>query len=136
MNTTETVQLLLGNNNCTHVEIACNGGLHFVATNPNLTLSDITCPAYVLKNGTCFSIDDCFNFNAPRPFFHICKNPLNNSRCSVFFGNITSELSGVKLFFYKLIGNNCGQSQDPWPTRLYFRSFLLNSKFCSIDHYF
>ena len=106
-----------------------------MVTSPNSTLMDIICPAYVNRDGKCFSIGDCANFNAyNHSFFHICENPLDRSRCSVCFENITSELSGVKLFFYTLMNTAviCG-SREP-PTRFYFRSFQLNSKFYSTDY--
>ena len=139
VNHTETVPLLLGNNKCTCLEIPCNGGLTVVVTTSNSTLADIICPAYVLLDGTCFNIGDCANFNAYNayhPFFHICENPMDHSRCSVCFENITTDLNGVKLFFYTLINTAviCS-SQEPL-TRAYFRSFQLYSKFYSINYLF
>ena len=134
MNNTETVQVLLGSNNCTCFEIACNGELTVVVTNSNSSLADIICPAFVLEEGTCFNIGECNNFDvhsAYHPFFRICENPLDSSRCSVCFDNVTPDLSGVKLFFYTSIKNDCGSQEHLTTTREYFRSFHINSKFCS-----
>ena len=140
MNDTENVQILLGSSNCSCLEIACSGSrdLTVVVTNPNPTQADIICPASVVKDAmSCFNISECANFNAHNayhPFFHICENPLDSSRCSLCFDNVIPDLNGVKLFFfYTLISNDCGseEHQTIAPTRVYFRSFHISSKLCS-----
>ena len=121
MTETETINLLLGNNNCTCIEIECQGALNIAISNPDPSQADILCPVY---GDTCYSPTKCGHFN-DTPFFQICENPPQSSECTYnmcFGNNITEQLNGTRLDFFTLNKTICG-SATVYSARVYIRSF-------------
>ena len=118
MTKTEIINLLLGNNNCSCVNIQCLGGLYAVVSSPDL--EDALCPVYS-RGSSCYSPSFCGQFQGT-PFFRICQNP-SESGCtySICFENITEQLNGTKLDFFILTRTLC--EEIIYITRTYISSF-------------
>lgn len=120
---TGTINLLLGNNNCSCVNIQCLGSLYAVVSNPDL--EDALCPVYTLGS-TCYSPSFCGQFQGT-PFFRICENRSESDGLgctySMCFGNITEQLNGTKLDFFVLTRTLCQAASTIYLTRTYIRSF-------------
>lgn len=130
----ETVNLLLGNNNnCTRVEIPCEGNTHAGFANSNTSQPDIVCPIFTLDDSRCFYVNECSRFNTVAnepypPFFRVCKDI---NRCYLYFQNITEDLNGLKLDIFDTISEAALQTcLEPTrrPTRRYFKSLVLEGK--------
>lgn len=129
MTQTKQLNLLAGNNNCTCVNIECQESLYVVAiSQPDMRPPDVLCPIYTLSNTrSCYNADGCHRFSGT-PFFCICEsqNLATTSGCNynMYFGNITENLNGTRLDFYKLNKTMC-DSGAPYPARIYMLSFEL-----------
>ena len=123
---TEIVNIWLGNNNCTCIDVERREGLSFAISNPDTNVTDIVCR--VRSNGWCYSPAPCQTFKNSTlvPFFHICDNPSENSH-ALRFGNITKILSGLRLDLFALKLVRCS-SGSHYAAREYFKSFQLNGK--------
>ena len=123
---TETVKLLLGNNNCTCVNIERRGGLGFALSNPDPDDVDIRCPINAAQG--YYSPVNCNRFNDSdlTPFFDLRDNPSENSH-TMCFGNISKKINGLRLEFFVLRLERCS-STPPYAAREYFRSFEFNGK--------
>lgn len=119
---TETINLYLGNNNCTCVELDCQRGLSFAISNPDPNQVDIICPVYA---STCYSPERCSRFNGI-PFFSICEtfeHPDSDCKLRMCFGNVSEILNNSRLDFFlseKVICRNLGTI---YFARRYIRSF-------------
>lgn len=124
---TETVSLLLGNNNCTCVSMESVGGLSFAISNPKPNEVDVICPIYVPDN-QCYNPEVCNNFNGNiAPFFRICEDPL--ARIYILcFGNVTGELNRSRIDFFVPTRTFCPTS-SVYRTRTYVRSFELSGEY-------
>ena len=136
VNETEEVNVLLSNNYCSCIEISCEGSqgvLNIAITNPDTTQEDIICSTQLSdtdgahEDVPCYDLSNCPDFNMYNytPFFRICENPMDSSRCSVCFQNIT-ELNITRLDFFWLQKNPCAGSF--YFNRLYFKSIMINGK--------
>ena len=123
---TETVNILLGNNNCTCVDVEHRGGLSFAISNPDTDLADIVCRVH--STDGCYSPAACKTFDDSRliPFFRACDNPAENSHV-LCFDNISEILSDLRLDLFTLKWTRCS-SGSSYVAREYFRSFQLNGK--------
>lgn len=123
---TEIVNLLLGNNNCTCVNVERRGGLSFALSNPDPDKMDIVCRVHGTE---CYSPTACrtFNDSGLPPFFHVCDNPPENTHV-LCFGNISERLSHLRLDLFALKRVICLTESLQYATREYFRSFELNGK--------
>lgn len=128
MTETETINLLLGNNNCSCVNIQCLGGLGIVISNPDL--EDALCPVYIPD--TCYSPSFCGQFQGT-PFFRICENPSESDGLgctySMCFENITVQLNGTKLDFFTLTRTICRATSTIYVTRTYMSSFEIKGEY-------
>ena len=117
----ETVNVLLGNNNCTCVDIGCYGGLNVAISNPDPNQLDLVCPVYA-KN--CYSPEMCTGFDGI-PFFQICEQSSNVSECkyNICFGNISEKLNNSRLDFYVSERIICESTFTVYYARRYIRSF-------------
>ena len=97
---TEAINLFLGNNNCTCVELDCQrGSLSIAISNPDPNQEDIICPVYA---GTCYSPERCHRFNGI-PFFSICEifeHPDSDCKLRICFGNVSETLNNSRLDFF------------------------------------
>ena len=122
---TEVINLLLGNNNCTCVDVERPGGLSFVISNPDPDELDIVCRIH----GTgCYSPVTCNSFNDSGliPFFQLCDNPPENSHI-LCFGNISKQLNGSRFELFALKAARC-PSTPQYAAREYFKSFEFSGK--------
>ena len=93
------MNLLLGNNDCTCVEMDCQGALNVAISNPDPNEVDIICPVY---GDTCYSPEICHGFNGV-PFFNICEISMSeNSSCkfNLCFRNVSEALNNSRLDFF------------------------------------
>lgn len=119
---TETINLLLGNNNCTCIEMERLGGLNFALSVSDPNQVDILCPIY---GNPCYSPAACSTFKIP-PFFHICE-AVNNTYM-LCFGNISKYHNGLRLQFYINRRAICQESGAFYSFNAYIRSFDLVGK--------
>ena len=133
MTRTKQLNLLVGNNNCTCVDIECYGSLYVAISKPkNVTnLPDALCPIHISQNtGPCYNPSGC-NRLSGTPFFRVCEsqNLPASSGCTynMCFGNITEELNGTRLDFYVLNKTICDLGAL-YPARIYMLSFEINGK--------
>ena len=121
---TETINLLLGNNNCTCVNIECQGALYIVISNNDPNQEDILCPVYTSRTRSCYNPSTCHEFEST-PFFRICENSSDGLECmyNMCFENITEQLNGTRLDFFILNRIIC--AIGPYFTRIYIKSFEL-----------
>ena len=126
---TETINLLLGNNNCTCVDVERRGGLSFALSNPDPDEVDIVCR---VRGTGCYSPSVCNSFSDSGlvPFFRACDNPSENSH-RLCFGNISEQLNGSRFDLFVLKRARC-ESTPVYTVREYFRSFKLNGKLQSL----
>ena len=121
--TTETINLYLGNNNCTCVEMDCQQGpLSIAISNPDPNQEDIICPLYA---GTCYSPERCNRFNGI-PFFNICEifeHPDSDCKLRICFGNVSEILNNSRLDFFLSEKVICGNLGFVYFARRYIRSF-------------
>ena len=119
MTETETINLILGNNNCTCIAMECQGALNVAISKPD-SQTDILCPVY---GNTCYTPTRCGHFN-DAPFFRICENPSQSLECiyNMCFGNITEELNGTRMDFFVLNKTIC-ESAPVYSASVYIRSF-------------
>lgn len=129
MTETETINLLLGNNNCTCVELESIGGLNFALSVSDPNRVDTMCPIY---GNPCYSPAACGVFNATingtvtDPFFRICET-LDNIY-TLCFGNVSEYLHGLRLQFFITRRTICSQTSTAYPANTYIRSFDLVGK--------
>ena len=125
MSETETINLLLGNNNCTCFEMEGIGGLNFALSVSDPNQVDIMCPIY---GDPCYSPAVCnaFKINGISPFFRICET-LDNIYV-LCFGNISEYLNGLRLQFFTTRRTICSQLGTAYPVNTYIRSFVLVGK--------
>ena len=134
MTETGTINLLLGDNNCTCVNIQCLGSLYVVVSNPDPNMEDALCPVYTLGSA-CYNPSVCGQFQGT-PFFRICENPSDGLGCtyySICFENITEQLNGTKLDFFKLTRTICLATSTIYLTRTYISSFEIKGD--KVIHY-
>lgn len=131
VNETETINVLLGNNNCTCVEIECQGGLNIAISNPDPRQLDIVCPVYTMNAETCYSPEICNGFN-DTPYFHICESSSEASGCKydICFGNITEKLNKSRMDLYVSERVICDSIPVPsvYYSRRYIKSFELKGE--------
>lgn len=128
VNKTERLNLLLGNNNCTCVNIDCHGSLNVAVSNPDSSQADILCPVFTLDPKHCYSPHKCARFTVT-PFFQICKKVQDDSSCtySMCFGNVTEQLNQTRMDFFLLNKTLC-ESSPLYTARIFIRSFQINGK--------
>ena len=121
---TETINLLLGNNNCTCVEMECQRALNVAISNSDPNQMDIICPVYA---NTCYSPESCRGFN-DIPFFTICEvfeSPDLECTLRICFGNVSEALNNSRLDFFvsrRVICNTI------YAARTYIKSFEIIGK--------
>ena len=122
---TEQLNLLVGNNNCTCVDIERHRSLYVAISKPNTNPPDVLCPIYILQDiGSCYNPSGCNRFSGT-PFFHICESQNQPASYNMCFGNITEKLNGTRLDFYILNKTMC-DSGAPYPARIYMLSFEIS----------
>ena len=129
---TETVNLLLGNNDCTCVEMDCQGALNVTISNPDPNEVDIICPVY---GDTCYSPEICHSFIGI-PFFNICETSMSeNSKCklNLCFRNVSEALNNTRLDFFISEKVICDTTDTVYTARTYIRSFDIRGEL--IDYY-
>ena len=121
VNQTEMVSVLLGDNNCSCARLESLQSLYFAVSNPDVNELDVTCPIYT-RNNSCYSPEICNGFKNEdiTAFFRICENSSDNtfSLCS---SNVTEQLDGLRLDFYKLTKPSICTSL--YYSRTYIQSF-------------
>ena len=127
MTETETINLLLGNNNCTCVEMDCQGGLNVAISNPDPNQLDIVCPVYA---DTCYSPEKCNGFN-DTSYFNICEQSSESSECKykLCFGNISEKLNNSRLDFYVSERSICQETLTLYYARKYIKSLEIQGIF-------
>ena len=126
---TETVNLLLGNNDCTCVEMDCQGALNVAISNPDPNQVDILCPVY---GDTCYSPQICHGFNEV-PFFNICEvSRSSDCKLNICFGNVSEVLNNTRLDFFVSEKVICDITL--YTARAYIRSFEIKGEIL-INHY-
>ena len=136
MTETKRLNLLAGNNNCTCVDIDCQGSLYVAISIPNTSLSNVPlCP--INTNMSCYSPDVCSELKGMIPFFRICKQSARPDQCTynISFGNITEQLNGTRLDFFVLTRTLCNPA-PPYLTRTYVHSFEMNGKLNNLSKYY
>ena len=120
VNQTEMVNVLLGDNNCSCARLESLRSLYFAVSNPDVNELDVTCPIHTSDN-SCYSPETCNGFKNEdiTAFFRICENSSDNtfSLCS---SNVTEQLDGLRLDFYKLTRPICASL---YYSRTYIQSF-------------
>ena len=129
VNETETINVLLGNNNCTCVEMECQGGLNIAISNPDQGQLDTVCPVYTMHADTCYSPEICNGFN-DTPYFHICESSSESSGCNydICFGNITEKLNNSRMDFYVSERVICDDTLSVYYSRRYIKSFEITDR--------
>ena len=122
---TETINLFLGNNDCTCVKMDCKGALNVAISNSDPNQSDALCPVFTNAASTCYSPSTCHQFN-DASFFHICEDN-SSSRCiyRLCFGNVTEQLNGIRLDFFILNKIVCVSLSTFYNARVYIRSLMI-----------
>ena len=128
MTKTETINLLIGNNNCTCIEMEPQRSLSFAIPNPHVDEMDIKCPIYASAN-QCYSPENCNSFRGIiASFFHICEvsSKSENKIYKLCFDDISEQLNSSRLDFYIVTRTPCPSAISF--TRTYIRSFELSGK--------
>ena len=127
VNETEIVYLVLGDNNCTCVQIECQGSLNVAISNPASSTPDILCPIFA---DDCYNPTDCNGFDG-MSFFQICddqsENLMGHCMYNTCFGNASELLNGTRLDFFVINKTRCGSTQVYYP-REYLRSLEMRGK--------
>lgn len=136
VNETEEVDILLSSDYCSCIEVSCEEyrSLVVAITNPDTTQKDIICSADISHTDSeaasgdvpCYFLSRCPSFNTTyNPFFRICQNPTDSSRCSVCFKNMINGFR-TRLDFFWTQKYNCHDRL--YTNRLYFKSIVINGK--------
>lgn len=121
---TDNLYLLLGNNNCTSIEITSETSPIVAISNVDME-RDAVCPITVNETTCENTVAICGLRDIHiSPFFHTCGNLHEPSKYSVHFGNATKRLNGTRLDFYMSRKVYCNQIPQH-VTRKYFKSFLI-----------
>ena len=124
---TEIISLILGDNNCTCIEIECQRSLNVAISNPVSSVPDVLCPIFA---DDCYSPTDCNGFD-DTSFFQICDDQpndlMNSCTYNMCFGNVSELLNGTRLDFFVLNKTRCGPTQVYYP-REYLKSLEIRGK--------
>lgn len=124
---TETVNVLLGNNNCSSVRLESLQELYFAVSNPEPNELDIICPIHIRHGKLCFSPEMCNNFNNSdiTSFFRICGTA--ESSFTLYSSNVTEQLiPSLRLDFFTLTKVSC---TPLYYSRTYIRSFEFKGEY-------
>ena len=137
MTQTSILDILAGNNNCTCVNVECQGALHVAISSPSTSPVDVPlCPVNGIRarSHTCYRPDNCSDFEGTS-FFRICQNitgsMTSNTDCTtpynMCFDRTTTDLNGTRLDFFVVEREICNPvPPDPYLYRKYVQSFQLN----------
>ena len=119
----ETINLLMGHNNCTCIEMDCQGALNVAISNSDPNQLDIVCPVY---GDTCYSPERCHGFN-DTPFFSICEtSESSDCKFNLCFGNISEVFNNSRLDFF--VSEKVICDITVYTARRYIRSFEIKGE--------
>ena len=116
------MNLLLGNNDCTCIEMDCQGALNVAISNPDPNEVDIICPVY---GNTCYSPEICHGFNGV-PFFNICETSMSSCKLNLCFRNVSEVLNNSRLDFF--VSEKVVCDITVYTARTYIRSFEIRGE--------
>ena len=131
MTETETIDVLLGNNGCTQVEVLCENTPSVAISTAEME-SDALCPTVVSGLGSCYDIESCDQYTLSAPFFTVCRN--SNNTCLVTFNILNQNLNGTRLDFfmsdtYSAVCNlGFNNNNNGNYIRTYYRSFVVKGE--------
>lgn len=129
---TEIINLLLGNNNCTCIELERIGGLNFAFPVSDPSEVDLMCPIFGNPCYSTASTSRCstlkINGTMIPPFFQICETPTNFETYTLCFGNVSEYLNGLRLQFFTSRRTICPSTGSYYATNTYIRSLELKGK--------